>query len=407
MSQFIYGFLAAIVIPIVVLFSAGYFGLIPQIKPLVVQSGSMEPSIKTGSVVFTQKSPDYKKDDVISFSPNNDKNLVTHRIFSFDGTYFQTKGDANEEEDFWKIKPDQIKGKVVLYIPYLGYGVDFAKQPKGFIFLVIIPATIIIYEELKTIRAEIAKLFIRLRPVISAGGAPKLMVIFPLFGLGLLWVTFTGSFFLDNEETSNNVFTVAASFSSPTPTPSPISSPSPSPSPGVSAGDVVINEIMWMGTQGDAADEFIELRNMTSNTIDLSNWVVDNLGSGVTDDIVIPAGKSIGPNGFFLITNDTQANSNVNVAPDHTTNINLINPGEQLRLRTSAGGTIIDTADNDGGGWFAGVDPGGQNPEKSMERNDVPGDGTVASNWHTATSAVNMDPGEREIATPRATNSSP
>src|SRR3989344_2110348 len=185
MSQIIYGFLAAIVIPIIVLFSAGYFGLTPQIKPLVVQSGSMEPSIKTGSVVFTQKSPDYKKGDVITFSPDNGKNLITHRIFSFDGTYFQTKGDANEEADFLKIKPDQIKCKVVLYIPYLGFGVDFVKQPKGFIFLVIIPATIIIYEELKNIKAEIAKLFLRFRPVAS-GGAPKFLVIFPLLGLGLL-----------------------------------------------------------------------------------------------------------------------------------------------------------------------------------------------------------------------------
>ena len=212
MSQFIYGFLAAIVIPIIVLFSAGYFGLTPQIKPLVVQSGSMEPSIKTGSVVFTQKFPDYKKDDVITFSPDNGKNLITHRIFSFDGTYFQTKGDANEEADFLKIKPDQIKGKVVLYIPYLGFGVDFAKQPKGFIFLVIIPATIIIYEELKTIKAEIAKLFLRLRPVVSGGGAPKLMVIFPLLGLGLLLTVATGSFFLDEEKTLNNLFGVAESF---------------------------------------------------------------------------------------------------------------------------------------------------------------------------------------------------
>ena len=198
----------------------------------------------------------------------------------------------------------------------------------------------------------------------------------------------TFAFLFDTETSTGNVFTAAESF-------------------GPSPGDVVINEIMWMGTQGDAADEWVELRNMTASTIDLSNWVVDNLGSGVTNDIVIPAGKSIVANGFFMIANDTKATGNHNVDPDLVVNVSLLNPSEQLRLRTSAGGTVIDTADNDANGWFAGVDPGGQNPERSMERNDVLGDGTVAANWHSATVAVNMDAGERELATPKSANSPP
>lgn len=225
--------------------------------------------------------------------------------------------------------------------------------------------------------------------------------------VGLLGIKATNSFLSDTEKTTSNTISTATAFASSSTTPQPSPSQSPSPSPGVSLGGVVINEIMWMGTQGDAADEWIELRNMTDNTIDLSSWVVDNLGSGVTNDIIIPAGKSISPNGFFMIANDTATTGNHNVSPDHVTNVSLLNPGEQLRLRTSAGGIIIDTADNDGGGWFAGVDPGGQNPERSMERNDTPGDGTVASNWHSATAAVNIDPGAREIATPKSANSSP
>ena len=201
------------------------------------------------------------------------------------------------------------------------------------------------------------------------------------------------SLFSDTAQSTNNTFIASEVF----PTPTPIS---------VNPGDVVINEIMWMGTQGDAADEWIELRNMTNNTIDLSNWVVDNLGSGATNNIVIPNGKSIPANGFFMIANDTKATGNHDVDPDHVTNINLLNPGEQLILRTSAGGTIIDTA-NGTGGWLAGVDPGGQNPERSMERNDTPGDGTQASSWHSATAAVNMDAGERELATPKSASSAP
>lgn len=220
----------------------------------------------------------------------------------------------------------------------------------------------------------------------------------------------TQSFFSDEERVSNNVISIATTFGTVTPTPilepTPTITPTPTP-PTINPGNVVINEIMWMGTQGDAADEWIELRNMTSQTIDLSGWVVDNLGSGTTNNIVISSGKTIAPDGFFLIANDTKETGNHNIDPDLRVNVSLLNPGEQLRLRTSAGGTIIDTADNDGGGWFAGVDPGGQNPERSMERNDTPGDGTVASNWHSATAQVNMDPGARELATPRTANSTP
>jgi len=44
-------------------------------------------------------------------------------------------------------------------------------------------------------------------------------------------------------------------------------------------GDVVINEIMWMGSVGNSNDEWIELRNMTDADINLSGWKIDGAGS--------------------------------------------------------------------------------------------------------------------------------
>ncbi len=221
----------------------------------------------------------------------------------------------------------------------------------------------------------------------------------------LLLVSFHGtqSYFSDSAVSGANTFATASEF----PTNGGAAPTSAIPSPTgtqVGVGDVVINEIMWMGTQGDAADEWIELRNMTTNTIDISGWVIDNLGSGVTNDIVIPAGKTIAPYSFFMIANDTKATGNHNIDPDHIANISLLNPGEQLILRVSVDGAIIDIA-NGTDDWLAGVDPGGQNPERSMERNVIPGDGTIGTNWHSATTAVNMDIDGREIATPKAANS--
>lgn len=229
------------------------------------------------------------------------------------------------------------------------------------------------------------------------------LLLLVIGGLGIISYRVTSAFYNDTEISTGNLFAAASTFGTPTPTPS----PSPSPSPGVNPGDVVINEIMWMGSQGNTADQWIELRNTTGSSINISNWVVDNLGSGVNNNIVIPGGSTIPGNGFFVISNDTEATSAINVTPDYqTSDVQLQTNGEQLILRSSAGGTVIDTA-NDSGDWHAG-DPGtGQDPKRSMERNNTPGDGTLAGSWHTATSATNMDAGAAEIATPKTANSPP
>src|SRR6185369_3291768 len=38
------------------------------------------------------------------------------------------------------------------------------------------------------------------------------------------------------------------------------------------SGDVVINEIMYAPFSGDSADEYVELYNQTTNTVDLGGW---------------------------------------------------------------------------------------------------------------------------------------
>ena len=120
-------------------------------RAYVVQSGSMEPTLKTGSVVITQTLPRYYIGDIVTFSPDGGEQLVTHRIVRMEGQNFITKGDANEDTDHWEVSPEEVVGKASFSIPFLGYLVDFTKTPKGFVVMVVIPASIIIYEELKTI----------------------------------------------------------------------------------------------------------------------------------------------------------------------------------------------------------------------------------------------------------------
>ena len=133
----------------------------------VVQSGSMEPAIKTGSIVLVAKQSNYKVNDVITFfeslgSKQDLSSTFTHRILSINNVngefVYQTKGDANNGADKNAISQAHILGKVIFNAPYLGYIISFSRSQLGLIVLVVIPGTIIIYSELLSIKNEALKL---------------------------------------------------------------------------------------------------------------------------------------------------------------------------------------------------------------------------------------------------------
>ena len=71
---------------------------------------------------------------------------------------FTTKGDANEDSDTNEIRQNDIHGKVLFNIPFLGYIIDLARKPLGFAVLIILPAIIVIYDEGMKIFSEVKKM---------------------------------------------------------------------------------------------------------------------------------------------------------------------------------------------------------------------------------------------------------
>jgi len=159
-----YVFIGAIGL-IAVLLIVSSFPIPGNIKFLTVLSGSMEPAIKMGSVVLVkpaQEQADYKIGDVITFGEiSKIKTPTTHRIYEIkvqgSQPVYITKGDANNAPDIREITQKDIVGKVLLSIPYLGYAVDAAKKPLGFALIIIVPAVLIIFGEVKKIVEEIKK----------------------------------------------------------------------------------------------------------------------------------------------------------------------------------------------------------------------------------------------------------
>lgn len=138
------------------------------VKLFTVQSGSMEPTIHTGSLIISKPFATYSKGEIVTFKSEGDrlnsnpKTTTTHRIYKVElvdnKLAFTTKGDANKGPDAGTIDQGLIIGKEVLSIPLLGYPISFAKTKEGLLILIIIPAVIIIYSELINIKNEAQKL---------------------------------------------------------------------------------------------------------------------------------------------------------------------------------------------------------------------------------------------------------
>lgn len=110
-----------------------------------ILTGSMEPTIPTGSVVVVKQvdPEEIQVNDVITFGSVAGNNLTTHRVIEIyntsDEVLFQTKGDANDVKDPIRVGEKYLIGKVIFHIQYLGDVIEFVKNHFMYItFLVIL-----------------------------------------------------------------------------------------------------------------------------------------------------------------------------------------------------------------------------------------------------------------------------
>ncbi len=138
------------------------FGLYTIISP------SMTPNINVYDVVFIKKidTSKLKVNDVITFYSTNSYfggTPITHRIVEIlnvpdVGVMYRVKGDANEVADEEKVYPNNVIGKVMFKIPQLGKVQFFLASKKGWLFAILIPASVIlIYDIVKLVKLIILR----------------------------------------------------------------------------------------------------------------------------------------------------------------------------------------------------------------------------------------------------------
>jgi hypothetical protein len=116
---------------------------------------------------------------------------------------------------------------------------------------------------------------------------------------------------------------------------------------GSVSAQVLINEVGWMGTNISAADEWIELYNNSSSTVDLTGWKL----SAADGTPAISLSGSLPASGFGLL--ERTDDSTVPGVPALVIYTGaLSNSGETLVLKDGQG-VVIDTVDGSGG-WPGG-----------------------------------------------------
>ena len=121
-------------------------------RPFIVMTGSMEPVIMSGDLIFTKTIDpnDIKAGDIISFTDpaGNGVSVVTHRVVEVineaNGLSFRTKGDANNAEDQDLVPASKILGIYLTRISGMGSAVMFMQTTTGLIICVVVPLILLI-----------------------------------------------------------------------------------------------------------------------------------------------------------------------------------------------------------------------------------------------------------------------
>ena len=88
----------------------------------------MGSALPVGSLALAVSQQEYFVGDIVTFKIPGSEKLLTHRVVEISAIsdangigVIRTKGDANNVVDDWQLTDEDILGKIIFHIPYLGY----------------------------------------------------------------------------------------------------------------------------------------------------------------------------------------------------------------------------------------------------------------------------------------------
>src|ERR1700683_1987870 len=202
-------------------------------KDLDVLTGSMRPAIRPGALVLIHRVPlnSIHPGNVVTYvNPHDTSELITHRVTGISKTgpvtMITVKGDANTVADP-PFPGGQIKGRVATIIPAARRILNIIQNPFGRALLVILPALLVIWTEIRTLRRVLSEEALAARRAARSAAMRRhldsmsRLAVLP-FAVGATLAALESTVSLTGNSFSAGVTT--------SPTPSPSGSPTPTPS---------------------------------------------------------------------------------------------------------------------------------------------------------------------------------
>lgn len=265
---------------------------------LSIQSSSMAPNMQKGGLVGVMpvSETQLRVGDVITFiNPADNKTTITHRVTALGGPAGEsitTKGDANPAADA-PISDALLIGRERFYLPWLGWFLDFVRQPIGLLLLIYVPALTVVVAEIRRLAAYyksrepyvLPEFMARKKTGWSGGRAAALigLVIVPAVALAV---------------PARAALTSSATLSSTTistaPAPKPVAPPQPKPESSAPKVDGTVSLRRVFTACGEGQPEVmsihIVLYNSSRLAADVSGW---KLRSGDRTVLTLPPDTAV------------------------------------------------------------------------------------------------------------------
>ena len=175
------------ILVLIAVFAALYF--ITGLRLCAVQSGSMEPNIPTWSLCIVNSHADYddiEVGDVVVYVRRSDGKRIIHRVIEITEEGMITKGDANGRDDGVSVFRDNLFGKNLFHIPYLGKIPNLVRTPAGICVVVLLLAALVYTEVKDTKKTKTTKTTGKRSKPCTSISAPT-----PLYRNGRCWPSLT------------------------------------------------------------------------------------------------------------------------------------------------------------------------------------------------------------------------
>lgn len=117
------------------------------IKPSIVMTGSMEPTVPTGSIAWIDENFDEGDLEVGTIAVYEPKlgTEVMHRIVAIDGDTYTFQGDNNAAPDLASPTAESVEGIYLLHVPEVGRAFSWFMDNKIPVLLVLVGVNLAVY----------------------------------------------------------------------------------------------------------------------------------------------------------------------------------------------------------------------------------------------------------------------